>query len=219
MKPPDFRGFSEKRVLIYWYSLRLIGNANDGNTNDEENIMKHKNVKWLVVSLLALLPAACGNDESAAKAPPQQESVQETSFDPCALLTSEEIEAALGWKVATAVAQSYGATGTCTYASATPYSAQGMQQLAVVIGFGAPVLSSAKDMAEWRLEQYSGDAYKDMGPLVLPVEGLGVPAIQNGMEGMFGIELLVGDKLLTLSLFETLEPARALAAKALARME
>jgi len=181
--------------------------------------MKPNALKWLVAGMLTLLSVACGNGEPAANIPPGQEKAQEASIDPCALLTSEEIEAVLGWKVATAEAKSYGATGTCTYASATPYSPQGLQQLAVLIGYGAPGLNSAEDMAKWRLDQYSGDAYKDLEPIVLPVEGLGVPAIQNGLGGSFGIELLVGDKLLTLSLFEDLEPARALAAKALARMK
>jgi hypothetical protein len=177
--------------------------------------------KWLVVGVLTLLFVGCGNGEPAGPVPPGQEDVQETGIDPCALLTSEEIEAALGWKVDTTESKSYGAAGTCTYASATPYSSKGMQQLAVVVGSGAPDLDSSKAMAAWRLEQYSGDAYKDLKPVVLPVEGLGVPAIQNGLDVdlAFGIELLVGDKLLTLSLFDTLDPARTLAEKALARLE
>jgi len=181
--------------------------------------MSPKPLTWLVVGAVALLFVACGNGEPAGAFPSDQVNAQETSIDPCALLTSEEIEAALGWKVATAESKSYGATGTCTYASATPYSSKGLQQLAVVIGSGAPDLDSSQAMAAWRLEQYSGDAYKDLEPLVLPVEGLGVPAIQNGFDVGFGIELLVGDKLLTLSLFDTLDPARTLAEKALARLE
>jgi hypothetical protein len=175
--------------------------------------------KWLVAGVLTLLFVGCGNGEPAGSVPSGQAIVQETGIDPCALLTSEEIEDALGWKVDTAESKSYGATGTCTYASATPYSSKGLQQLAVVIGGGAPDLDSSQAMAAWRLEQYSGDAYKDLEPLVLPVEGLGVPAIQNGFDVGFGIELLVGGKLLTLSLFDTLDPARTLAEKALARLE
>lgn len=175
--------------------------------------------QWLVVGILALLPVACGNGEPAGTIPPGSAKAQEASIDPCALLTREEIEAVLGWKVDTAESKSYGATGTCTYASATPYAATGLQQLSLVLGYGAPALDSSDAMAAWRLEQYSGAAYDDLDPLVLPVEGLGVPAIQNGFEGMFGIELLVGSKLLTLSLFQTLEPARSLAEKALGRLE
>jgi hypothetical protein len=181
--------------------------------------MKWNVLNCLAAGMLALLPAACGNGEPVAAAQPRPVAADQPGMDPCALLTSAEIEAALGWKVDTAESKSYGATGTCTYASATPYSPTGLQQLAVVVGSGAPVLDSSEAMAAWRLEQYSGDAYKDLEPIVLPVEGLGVPAIQNGFEGMLGIELLVGDRLLTLSLFETLEPARTLAEKALARME
>lgn len=181
--------------------------------------MSPNTLKCLVTGVLTLLTVACGNGEPAGSMPSIDAEAQETGIDPCALLTREEIKAVLGWKVDTAESKSYGATGTCTYASATPYSSRGLQQLSVVVGSGAPALDSSKAMAAWRLEQYSGDAYKGLDPLVLPVEGLGVPAIQNGLEGAFGIELLVGDKLLTLSLFETLGPARTLAEKALARLE
>ena len=39
------------------------------------------------------------------------------------------------------------------------------------------------------------------------------------MEDMFAIEMAVGDKLVTLSLFDSLTPARALAEKVLAKMK
>jgi hypothetical protein len=169
--------------------------------------------------VLVYLLCACGNSESAQSGTQAAVPAQQATIDVCTLLTSAEIESALGWKVATTESKSYGETGSCTYASATPYSAQGLQQLAVLVGFGAPELASSEAMAEWRLAQYSDDSYKDLNPLVLPVEGLGVPAIQNGLDGSFGIELLVDGKLLTLSLFETLEPARTLAEKAMARMD
>ena len=175
-------------------------------------------LKWLVAGVLVLLCVACGNGEPAGTVPSGQAVAQETSIDPCALLTSEEIETVLGWKVDTAESKSYGATGTCTWSSATPFAAAGWQQLSLVLGYGAPDLSSSEAMAKWRFEQYSGDAPEGLKVLVLPVEGLGVPAIQSGPEAFFGIELLVGSKLLTLSPFKTLEPARSLAEKALARM-
>lgn len=179
--------------------------------------MKKVGISWLSVGLLALFIPACGKSDQAGKPPPAQASRPEKTIDPCALLKAEEIEAALGWKVATTEVKAYGDTGTCTYASATPYTMKGLQQLSLVIGRGMPDMSSSEAMAKWRLAQYSGESYKNMNPIVKPVEGLGVPAIRNGFERTFGIEMAVGDKLISLSLFDSLEPARALAQKVVAR--
>jgi hypothetical protein len=173
----------------------------------------------LLAGALALLLASCSDSGPSGRTVSPEKSSQEQGIDPCALLTSEEIEAALGWKVATAEATGHGATGSCKYSSATPYSARGLQQLFVVVGRGAPSMNSSEAMAKWRLDQYSGEAYKNMKPVVQPVDGLGVPAIRNGTEGMFGIEMSVGDRLVTMSLFDSPEPARTLAAKVLKRLK
>jgi hypothetical protein len=169
----------------------------------------------LLACVLALLLASCSDSTPSGKTVPAAKSGQEKGIDVCALLTSEEIEAALGWKVATAK----GAAGSCNYSSATPYTSQGLQQLSLVVGAGVPGMGTSDALVKWRLAQYSGDAYKDMKPIVEPVDGLGVPAIRNGTEGIFGIEMVVGDKLVTMSLFDSLEPARTLAAKVLTRLK
>jgi len=174
---------------------------------------------WLVTAAMPLLLVACGDANEADKSPPAQVSSQEKGINSCALLTNEEIEAALGWKVATAEARDFGATGACTYSSSTPYSAQGFQQLSLVIGDGLVDISNSEAMAQWRLGQYSGESAKNPSLIVKPLEGLGVPAIQNGMASMFGIEIAVGDKLVTLSPFDALAPAQALAAKVIARVK
>ena len=181
--------------------------------------MTRNGIPGLLTVALALVLASCSDNGPSGKAVPTEKLSQETSIDPCALLTSEEIEAVLGWKVAKAVPSVYGAMGSCNYSSATPYTSQGLQKLSVEVGSGAPDMSSSESLVKWRLEQYSGEAYKDMKPVVEPVEGLGVPAIRNGMEGMFGIEMAVGDKLDTMSLFDSVEPARTLAAKLISRLK
>lgn len=137
-------------------------------------------------------------------------------IDPCSYLTSDEIETVLGWKVATTDPKPHGATGSCKYKSATPYSAQGMQIIDITIGRGMPELNSNADMVAWRKKQYEGDAYKDMPFIVEPVEGLGVPAIFNGMEGLLSIEMKVGDKLITVASVDTRDKARKLGEMVLA---
>lgn len=174
-------------------------------------------MSWFIIGFLTLFVAACSKADQTDMKPSTQASESAKDIDPCAFLTAEDIETALGWKVAKTEAKAYGATGTCTYSSATPYTAQGLQQVSVVIGQGMPDMSTSEAMAQWRLKQYSGESYKDVKPIVKPVEGLGVPAIQNGFEGLFGIEMAVGGKLITVSLFDSLQPARALAEKVLAR--
>jgi hypothetical protein len=173
----------------------------------------------LLLGFLAAVLAACSDSGPSKETASVVESNQEESLDPCALLQSDEIESALGWKVATTEPTVHGATGSCKYSSATPYTLQGMQQLAVVVGQGSPEMRSSEALVKWRLDQYSGDAYKDMKPVVETVDGLGVPAIRNGMDDLFGIEMIVGDKLVTLSPFESLEPARTLAAKVISRLQ
>lgn len=174
----------------------------------------------LLLGILAALLAACSDSGPSKETASVAESNQEESFDPCALLQSDEIESALGWTVATTEPTVHGATGSCKYSSATPYTPQGgMQQLKVVVSQGSPEMTSSEALLKWRLDQYSGEAYKEMKPIVEAVDGLGVPAIQNGMEDIFGIEMIVGDKLVTLSPFESLDPARTLAAKVVSRLQ
>jgi len=137
-------------------------------------------------------------------------------IDPCSYLTAAEIEAVLGWKVATTDPKPHGATGSCKYKSATPYSAQGMQIIDVVIGKGMPELKNTEEMVAWRKKQYESEAYKNMPYVVEPVKGFDVPAIYNGMEGLLSIEMKVGDRLITVASVDTRDKARKLGEKVLA---
>lgn len=174
---------------------------------------------WLGVLLLA---AGCdsGNKEAGQSvSAPQAAAPAENSLDPCALLTAAEIEAVLGWKVATTEPKSYGTTGNCTYTSANPYGKGGMQQVTLLVGQGMPDMNSASAMAQWRLKQYEGPSYKDLGPIVEPVEGLGVPAIRNEVAGLLTLEMAVGKQLVSVGVFGSLEQARALGEKVLMRIK
>ena len=102
--------------------------------------MESNPTKILMAVLLAgmaLLAGGCGNSGQQAKTP-------ESSIDPCGYLTSTDIENVLGWKVATTEPKAYGPTGTCTYKSATPYSAKGMQVLTVTIAKGMSDINTSE---------------------------------------------------------------------------
>jgi hypothetical protein len=173
---------------------------------------------------LMLIVGACdkgplsGNQKTSGSTPEASSPAGDT-VDPCSLLTAAEIETILGWKVAKTEPKSYGATGNCTYSSANPYGKKGMEQVSILIGQGMPDMSSANAMAKWRLKQYEGPTYKDLDPIVEPVEGLGVPAIRNEVAGLLALEMAVGNKLVSVSVFGTLDQAKALGEKALARIK
>ena len=71
-------------------------------------------------------------------------------------------------------------------------------------------------MVAWRKQQY--ESYKEMAGQVIveSLDGLGVPAIVNGMEGTLGLEMSVGDKLITASLVDSPATAKKLGEKILA---
>jgi len=165
----------------------------------------------LPVALLAgftLIVTGCSNSEQ-----PQQAKAPESNIDPCSYLTSADIESVLGWKVATTEPKAYGPTGTCTYKSATPYTPQGMQVLAMTIAKGMPNINTSAAMVAWRQQQYSKEMLGKV--IVQELGGLGVPAIVNGMEGTLGLEMTVGDKLITASLVDSPATAKKLAQKIL----
>jgi hypothetical protein len=177
---------------------------------------------WL--ASLTLMVTACDNGpqsggQKTSGPNPEASSPAGNAIDPCSLLTAAEIEATLGWKVAKTEPKSYGATGNCTYTSANPYGRKGMEQVSILIGQGMPDMSSAGAMAQWRLKQYEGPSYKDIGAIVEPVEGLGVPAIRNEVAGLLTLEMAVGKQLVSVGVFGSLEQARALGEKALARIK
>jgi len=164
-----------------------------------------------------LLAAACGGGESpktSAAAPASQPPTKESpKIDACALLTGEEIEAAVGWRPAQAEPSSYGGTATCNYVGP-----QGLgQSVSLVVAPGMPKVASSAEMAEWRTKQTEG--YGDVKFVIAPVEGLGVPAIRNEVEGagLATIEAAAKGMLLDVS-SSSLETSKALTAKALARL-
>jgi len=79
-------------------------------------------------------------------------------------------------------------------------------------------MGSSSEMAKWRLRD--GNSYAGIEFKVSPVEGLGVPAVRNEVEGtgLVAVESAVNGMLLAITTSK-LETSKALAAKALARLQ
>ncbi|MEW5978108.1 MAG: hypothetical protein AB1898_20120 [Acidobacteriota bacterium] len=180
-------------------------------------------IRLIVTMSLSLTTVYCNSNPNATSGSPTPgsspvgQATAAKAIDPCSLLTSEEIENILGWKVANADAKTYGTTGNCTYTSANPYAGKIMEQVTTLIGQGMPAMSSSNAMAQWRLKQYEGKSYQDIEKTVEPVEGLGVPAIRNEVAGLIAVEMAVEGRLISVSTFGSMDAARALAAKVLTR--
>jgi hypothetical protein len=165
---------------------------------------------------LAMLVAACGGEspESRAEAGAGGGSGKEEDFDPCALLTSEEIQAAAGWAPDTSDAKTYGTTKTCAYTGPDAMK----QSVVVIVAQPAPKVSSSAELAELRRKAAQSDTSMKM--VFTPIEGLGNPAVRSEVEGaaLPTVEVVVGRRLLgvTTSGFET---SKTLAAKAAARLQ
>lgn len=170
-------------------------------------------MRSLFAGTAALSLLACGggspNGAPASKAVP---AVAASDFDPCQLLTADEIQSSLAWRPDSARGSVYGTTGTCNH-----FGPGGMsQQVTVVVGQGMRAIATSADMATWRKEQYKG---YDVGAIVEPIEGLGVPAIRNEVAGLVSIEMVVAGKLVSVGAMSPLDRVRNLAAVVVSRVK
>jgi hypothetical protein len=168
--------------------------------------------------LAVLLCAGCGEGpapkaNAASVAAKPKAAAQGPKIDPCSLVTGEEIEAVVGWKVMKATPSSYGSTAVCNFSGPQEFT----QMLSLVVAPGMPQVASSAEMAAWRKKQT--ESYGDIKFVIAPVEGLGVPAIRNEVEGtgLATIEAAAKGMLLDVT-SSTLEQAKALAAKAITRL-
>ena len=165
-----------------------------------------------MTSFLSLLCSGCGGNEEA-RSVAQQTAVAQSSFDPCALLTADEIKSTLGWAPDSSTKKAYGTTGTCNYFG--PNAVE--QQVSLLVGVGLAAMSDSRKMADWRAKQYAD--YKVSDAIVEPVSDLGVPAIRNEF-GIVAIEMAVGSRLVTVSsLSAKFDKVHALAALVLAHLK
>ncbi len=173
---------------------------------------------WPLGALLSLsLGASCGGGNESSKTSATSAAARsepaKSKIDACSLLTAEEIEAAVGWKSVKAEPSSYGGTAVCNF-----YGPQGMaQSVSLLVAPGMPKVANSSEMAAWRKEQTEG--YGDIKFIIEPVEGLGVPAIRNEVEGtqLATIESAVKGVLLDVTT-ANLEHSKALTKNALPRL-
>jgi hypothetical protein len=161
---------------------------------------------------------ACRRDDvsmarTKPSAPRAATEAQQPSVEVCSLLTREEIAAVIGANLAEIKADSYGAVGTCNYQAANEI----LPVVSLVLAPNMPQVASSSEMAQWRSKQ--GVSFGDIKLLIAPIEGLGVPAIRNQVEGleMVTVEVAAKGKLLDVTT-SSLEKSKALALKAMARL-
>jgi hypothetical protein len=162
----------------------------------------------------------CGRDDAPsakaeASAAPAASATQQQSMDVCSLLTSEEIAGVTGAKVAEIKAESHGAVGTCNYQAPNEL----LPVVSLVLAPNMLKVANSKEMADWRSQQGGGASFGDIKLIIEPIEGLGVPAIRNQVEGVdvVTVEAAAKGKLLDVTT-SSLEKSKALAAKAIARL-
>jgi hypothetical protein len=161
-----------------------------------------------------LAGAGCGGDSKPAVPAAETGAAPAAGdFDPCALLTSGEIQATLGWVPDSTQKKAYGTTGTCTW-----FGPGGMaDQVSLLVGQGMPDMSGSAVMAKWRAEQYAG--YDVTDAIVEPVEGLGVPAIRNELAGLVAVEMAVKGQLVSVGSMAPIDKVRTLAGHVAGRMK
>jgi len=170
----------------------------------------------LVGMTLAALAWAGGDGSKASEAAAagKTESVKPASqIDVCALLTPGEIAAVTGSKVGEIKPDAHGAVGTCNYQAGE----QLFPVVSLVLAPSMPKVSSSAEMAAWRSKQ--GTSFGDVKITIAPIEGLGVPAIRNEVEGtgLVTVEAAAKGMLLDVTT-SSLEKSKALALKAIARI-
>jgi hypothetical protein len=166
---------------------------------------------------LALLGGRCG-DKGGSKvgsssSDPAATPASQTQVDACSLLTPEEVEEITGTKVTATKPKTYGANTTCNFEAAN----QLLPVVSLVLAGGMPDVKSSTEMAQWRSKQ--GTSYAGIKITIEPIEGLGVPAIRNEVEGagLVTVEAYAKGKLLDVTT-ASLEKSKALAPKAIARL-
>jgi hypothetical protein len=167
---------------------------------------------------LGVAVGTCGRDDvpmarTNPSAPRAATEAQQPPVEVCSLLTSEEIAAVTGAKVAEIKADSHGAVGTCNYQAPN----EPLPVVSLVLAPNMPQVASSSEMAQWRSKQ--GTSFGDIKLVIAPIEGLGVPAIRNEVEGvgMVTVEAAAKGKLLDVTT-SSLEKSKALTLKAMARL-
>lgn len=165
--------------------------------------------------VFALLLGACGGEssDSRAQAGSGGASASNDDFDPCALVTAEEVQAATGWAPDTSAAKTHGTTKTCAIQGADAMK----QGVVIVVARPAPKVSSSTELADRRTRAAASSPEIKM--TFTPIEDLGMPAVRSEVEGaeVPTVEVVVGNHVVGVTASD-FESSKTLAGKAAARL-
>lgn len=188
-----------------------------------------------VVIILALQSAClAGCVGKGAELPKTDVAAEATAgtLDPCALLTADEVQGALGWTVAKSSPYVTGDLGHCTYESEKSNTVIPVEQVEVGViacftNFPCPAdmperFASSAEMTAFRTGLYQDhektSSMGDLGATITPIEGIGYPAIMHELGGQYSLELqLAPQRTLYVSVWTSADAARSLGEKALPR--
>lgn len=185
----------------------------------------------LVVSVLTTAVALIGcrqsKPQSTVSGSTAQPAASTASFDPCALLTNDEVQAAVGWAVVKATPYVTGDRGHCVYQGEKGKTVLPPEEVDAGVVPCWPNFPCASDMPKKfsdsaALAAYVAKLYEgysaNFDPEITPLEDLGVPAIMHELATLYSTEMWLGYKRLAfVSVWSSESGARSLGEKVLAR--
>jgi len=186
-------------------------------------------LRGLSTGVLVVLSVGCGGEERAQPGADQATAgaLASSAFDPCALLTQEEVGEAVGWAVVKATPYVRGEVGHCQWEGEKSNAVLPPEQadagvIACFTNFPCPSdmptsFASSEEFVAFRKKLYEGNSY-NLDPTITPIEGLGVPALMHELATMYSFEAWLGDhRLAYVSVWGSEAAARALGEKLLSR--
>lgn len=178
--------------------------------------------------LLVMPLVGCGRGDQPPAASATVGAVSSAgSFDPCALLTTDEVQAVVTWKVVNTSPNPSGNWGNCFYRGekgSTVLPPEEVEAGVIRCFTNFPCasdmpkrFSSSAEMVAYRKKLYEGSIY-NLSADITPIEGLGVPALMHVAFTYYTIEMWLGERRLAyVSVWGSEAGALALGKELLAR--
>jgi hypothetical protein len=182
-----------------------------------------------LTTLSALIGCGGSKPQSATATATGQAASSVGSFDPCSLLTKDEVKAAVGWTVMTATPYVTGDRGHCVYRGEKGKTVLPPEEVEAGVIPCWPNFPCASDMPKefgssaalvaYRTKLYEGNSF-NLDPKIAPIEGLGVPALMHELATLYSMEMWLGSqKLAYVTVWGSESGARSLGEKVLSRAE
>lgn len=161
--------------------------------------------------LIVVAVIGCGsNSEVQNQAPAAAQ--QPANSAVCSLLTSGEVLAATGWPRLTTI-DSTSVKGACNFRGPVEMN----DVVGILVASGLPAMSSSQDLVQFRSKNIGPD--DPIKPEITPLDGLGIPAVRNQIEGMPLVTIEAAKQGVLVSLTApSFDIARGLMPKLLGRM-